>query len=70
MTMLNQMSTPSTTTNIEQMRGGAARGEGAMLMSTGRDLGDLAIGEAGAKQARNADITSGFMQLAESFIDR
>ena len=70
MTMLNSMSAPTTTTNIENMRGGAARGEGAMLMSTGRDLGDLAIGEAGAKQARNADITSGFMQLAESFIDR
>ena len=70
MQMLSSMSTPQTTTNIEQMRQGTARGEGANIMGTARDVGNLNVASANANQAAMADIAGGVMQMGSSWIDR
>ena len=70
MQLLAGISAPTTATNIENLRQGAATGEGAMLLGTARNIGDLSIGAAGAEQAAIADISSGLMKVGEAFIDR
>jgi hypothetical protein len=68
MQMLTSMSDPRTTTNIEQMRQGSAQAQGANIMGTARDIGELEVGAAGATQAAYGDAAGGMMKMGEAWI--
>ncbi len=70
MQLLTSASSPTTTTNIENLRQGAATGQNANTIGTARNVGDLKIGAAGAEQAALADIGGGLMEFGSAFIDR
>lgn len=70
MQMLSGMSDPRTTSNIETMRGAAAQGEGANLMGTARNIGDLKMGSAANQAGMYGDIGAGVMQMGEAWIGR
>ncbi len=68
MSMLSELSAPTTTTNIAAMGTSLGKETSANIMGTARGLSDLEIGAQGAEGAMVADVTGGIMQMASSYI--
>jgi hypothetical protein len=68
MTMLSELSAPTTTSNIAAMGTSLGKETSANLMGTARGLSDLEIGAQGAQGAAIADISGGIMNMASSYL--
>ena len=68
MSMLSELSAPTTTTNLATMGTSLAGETSANIMGTARGLSDLEIGAQGAQGAMVADVTGGLMNMASSYI--
>jgi hypothetical protein len=68
MSMLSELSAPTTTSNIAAMGTSLGKETSANILGTARGQSDLAIGAAGAEGAAIADVTGGIMNMASSYL--
>jgi hypothetical protein len=70
MNILNQLASPTTTTNIATMGTNLGRAEAANLLGTARNLGDLQMGQAANEAAMWGDLATGAGNVIETFVNR
>ncbi len=70
MQMLSAMGSPTTATNIEELRHATATGTGTMGLESARNIGQLQLGAAGAQQAAASDVMGGLFKLGSAYIGR
>ena len=68
MQLLQSMSQPTTTTNLASMGTALGKETAANITGTARDVSDLQIGGAGARQAAYADVAGGLMEMGAAYI--
>jgi len=68
MNLLNQLSAPTTTTNIAEMGTSIGKESAANILGTARNVGELQMGEAAYRAGAAGDIAGGIGKVAESYI--